>query len=239
MSWATHHSKSNRYVNLAELAVRNGDSHSWLELYGHAAEEEALALASLSKRKTQTRGVTAVRAVALWLNAGNLQQARGVADQLLKDGSLPQFAVAQLQAMFIGNDVLIAPPSKGRTTTTGGKLVGSARIPLLVSASVPQLTTLTPNSNCSAVGSGDVNNSTLMQFMTPANKVPYWSAMASEALSPVVLPADTGNAVVTFKQGLTVSFHAVGAVYYVFLNGKIVDNGTAYPFTGAVIYTSS
>jgi hypothetical protein len=237
MSWATHHSKSNRYVSLAELAVRNGDSHGWLELYRHAAEEEALALASLSNRKTQTRGVTAVRAVALWLNAGNLQQARGVADQLLKDGSLPQFAVAQLQAMFIGNNVLIAPPSKG--TTKGGKLLGSAQIPLLVSASAPQLTTLTPNSNCSAVGSGDINNSTLMQFMTPANKIPYWNAMASEALSPVVLPADTGNAIVTFKQGLTVSYYAAGAAYYVFLNGKIVDSGTVYPFTGAVIYTSS
>src|SRR5207253_7122992 len=105
--------------------------------------------------------------------------------------------------MLIGNDVLIASLFKGQAK--GVKLVDRAEIPAWLTTSQPQLTQLTPNSNSSAVGLGDVNNSTLLQFMTPPNKISYWSAMTSDALRPVVLSADIGNAVVTFKQGLTIS----------------------------------
>jgi hypothetical protein len=238
MNWATHHSQSEHYASLAELAVRDDNHQGSLELYRRAAEAEASALSCLSSRKTRTRGITAVRAVALWLNSGNVRQAQRVAKQLLREGSLPPFAVGQLQAMLIGNDVLIAAPFK--EPVDGGKLVNGAKIPAWITASPPQLTTLTPNSNCSAIGSGDVNNSTLVQFMSPPNGIQWWTAMTSDALRPVVLSADIGNATVTFKQGLAISYlPASGKLYYVLVNGNIVDSSTVYPFINAVVYVST
>jgi hypothetical protein len=238
MSWATHHSKSEHYAKLAELAVHNGKYSRSLQLYQRAAEEEALALSCLSSRKTRTRGITAVRVVALWLNSGNLQQAQSIADQWLREESLPPFAVNQLRAMLIGNKVLITASLKEQTKSAA--LTDSAEIPTWLTTSPPQVTQLTPNSNCSAVGSGDINNSTLVQFMSPPNKIPWWTTMASDALMPVVLSADIGNAIVTFKQGLTVTYRATtGNSYFVFLSGNIVDSGTVYPANGTVIYTST
>jgi hypothetical protein len=252
MSWATHHSKSERYASLAELAVRNGGLQGSLELYKRAAAEEALALSCLSKRKTQTRGITAVRVVALWLNAGNLRQARRVADQLVGEGSLPDFAVTQLHAMLIGNKVLLGAPPKGPAggvnLVVGAKpsallTTAQAQLTQLLTTAPAQLTQLTPNSNSSAVGLGDINNAILAQFLSPPspspNAIPWWTAMTSDALRPVVLSADIGNAVVTFKQGLTMSYlPAGGTSYYALLAGNIVDSGTVYPIINAVIYKS-
>ncbi|HEX8457915.1 MAG TPA: hypothetical protein VF656_11510 [Pyrinomonadaceae bacterium] len=205
----------------------------------------------MSKRKTQTRGITAVRAASLWLNAGKRRQARRFADQLLKEGSLPPFAVAQLQAMFISGKMSVAPPLMGTVkpkandvkllgTANDGKLPGSAKVLSWATVSVPQVVQLTPNSNSSALGSGDINNSTLVQFMSPPNVIPWWTAMTSNALRPVMLSADTGNAVVTFKQGLTISYLASGgSSYYVLLNGNIVDSNTNYTFTNALLYKNT
>lgn len=238
MSWATHHAKSERYASLAELAVHNGAYARSLKLYRRAAVEELLALSCLSKRKTRKRGITAVRAVALWLNAGNLLRAQHIADQLLKEESLPTFAVSQLLAMLIGNEVLITAPAHEQMKAD--TLTPSRLIPAWVTATPPQITQLTPNSNSSAVGSGDINNSTLIQFMSPPNKTAWWTTMTSDALMPVVLSADIGNAVVTFKQGLTVTYRATtGNSYFVYVNGNIVDSNTVYSMSGTVIYTSS
>lgn len=241
MSWATHHSRSGRYASLAQLATRNGGYRGALELFRRAAEEEALALSCLSKRKTPTRGVTAVRVVSLWLNAGNARRARRVADQLLKEGSVPDFAAAQLQAMFVGEGVLLATlfekPAEGAPSVEAR--AAGLKIPAWLTASPPQLTTLTPNSNSSAVGSGDINNSTLVQFMSPPNSIQWWTAMTSDALLPAVLSRDIGNATVTFKKGLSIAYYATsGGAYYVFMNGDIVDNGTIYSFTNQIVYTS-
>jgi hypothetical protein len=104
-----------------------------------------------------------------------------------------------------------------------------------------QTTALTPNSNCTAVGSGDVNNSTTIQFYSPQNIFVWWTAVVSNAIKSAVLAADIGNAVVTFKQGLTLTYVAGGTsgAYNVFLSGNIVDNGSLYTFAGSVVYMST
>lgn len=251
MSWATHHSRSERYARLALLAARNGSYRAALKLYRRAAEEEALALSCLRKRQTQMRGETAVRVVSLWLNAGKQRRARLVSDRLLKGRSLPDFATAQLRAMFIGDHVLLAKfavnPTASEalvtepTDSSPATVLPAAglRFPGWVAQSPPQLTTLTPNSNSSAIGSGDINDSTLVQFMTPPNAIQLWTAMTSDALKPAVLSRDMGNGTVTFKQGMSISFYPTsGGAYYVFMNGNIVDNDTNYTFTNQVVYTS-
>jgi hypothetical protein len=50
-----------------------------------------------------------------------------------------------------------------------------------------------------------------------------------------------GNAIVTFKKGMTLTYQASGTsgVYNVFMNGDIVDNGNVYSFTGAIVYQST
>jgi hypothetical protein len=104
-----------------------------------------------------------------------------------------------------------------------------------------QTTALTPNSNCTAVGSGDTNNSTTIQFYSPQNGVVWWTAVVSNALKTAVLAGDIGNAVVTFKQGLTLTYAATGTAgaYNVFLSGNIVDNGSLYTMAGSVVYMST
>ena len=108
-------------------------------------------------------------------------------------------------------------------------------------ASNTQTTALTPNSNCSGSGAGDTNNTTTIQFMAPGNGLVWWTAVVSAATKSASLVADTGNAVVTFKTGLTITYVAsgTGGVYNVFLTGNIVDNGTNYSFTGSVVYMST
>lgn len=103
-----------------------------------------------------------------------------------------------------------------------------------------QTTALTPNSNCTAVGSGDTNNSTSVQFYAPPNGVAWWTTGVSSAATSTTLPADIGNSVVTFKQGLTVRYlPGGGGSYNVILSGNIVDSGTVYTFTSQVIYMST
>jgi hypothetical protein len=104
-----------------------------------------------------------------------------------------------------------------------------------------QTTALTPNSNCAASGAGDTNNTTTVQFMAPGNGLVWWTAVVSAATKSAFLVADTGNAVVTFKSGLTITYVAsgTGGAYNVFLSGNIVDNGTGYSFTGSVVYMST
>jgi hypothetical protein len=103
-----------------------------------------------------------------------------------------------------------------------------------------QTTQLTPNSNCVAVGSGDSNNSTAVQFFAPPNGIAWWSTSVGAANTSAQLGADQGNAVVTFQKGLTVTYRPLGGGgYNVTLSGNITDGSTVYTYTGQVIYQST
>ena len=109
-----------------------------------------------------------------------------------------------------------------------------------MTADKPQIVPLTPHSNCSTVGSGDANNSTLIQFVSSPNAVVCWSVMVSTSTKTRRLSHDTVCAGVIFKQGLTVTYEPSGdGAYFVLLSGQIVDAGKTYPFHDLVIYTSA
>jgi hypothetical protein len=94
MSWDLHHTESER---LAQEAQGNGDVARARELYRRAAEAEARALVALDPAKSRTRAITAVSALSLWLKAGCLEMVETKGQELLADGSLPEFAQAQIR----------------------------------------------------------------------------------------------------------------------------------------------
>ena len=115
-------------------------------------------------------------------------------------------------------------------------------------AGKPQLMQLTPNSNCSAVGSGDINNSTLVQFMTPPNQLVCWSTMVSMATKTMMLANDNcckqdyihcDGALVTFQKGLKITYQPSSGGYCVLLSGTIVDTGQTYSYNNLAIYVST
>ncbi|HWS53783.1 MAG TPA: hypothetical protein VN228_06645 [Pyrinomonadaceae bacterium] len=109
-----------------------------------------------------------------------------------------------------------------------------------LSAGNTQTTALTPNSNCTAVGSGDSNDTTAIAFMSPQNGFAYWSPSVAITAPKAVNATDKGNAIVTFTKGLTVTLQqSSGGVYSVFVSGDIIDNGTLYSFINQIIYMSS
>jgi len=55
MTWADHHTQSERFAVDAELAVRQGTIERSIALYRLAAQAEAHALAELDVTKTRTR----------------------------------------------------------------------------------------------------------------------------------------------------------------------------------------
>jgi hypothetical protein len=225
MNWATHHRNSEQYAAQAAEAVAAGDAEAFRTLFGLAAEEEVAAFAGLNHCRVKKRSLVATRAVLLWLNAGKRENAENFGQLVISQGGLTPAAANQVREMLADPKVLFADRYSFVLGATPGK---------------PQVTTLTPNSNCSAVALNDANNAVSIQFMAPPNQIPWWLAMASEALLPVVNPYDEGNAVVTFKAGLTVSYRATGGGnYLVLMSGNIIDSGTTYPFTGAVIYSST
>jgi hypothetical protein len=118
---------------------------------------------------------------------------------------------------------------------------GTTAMSASATTSNSQTTALTPNSNCTAVGSGDTNNSTTVQFYSPQNGVVWWTAVVSNALKTASLGGDIGNAVVTFKQGLTLTYAPTGTAgaYNILLSGNITDNGSLYTFAGSVVYMST
>src|SRR5919197_197790 len=58
MTWADHHTQSERLAAEAELAVRQGAAAQAVDLYRLAAEAEARALAALDPTKTRTLGIS-------------------------------------------------------------------------------------------------------------------------------------------------------------------------------------
>jgi hypothetical protein len=134
MTWADHHTQSERLAAEAELAVRQGAVAQAVDLYHLAAEAEARALATLDPTKTRTLGITAVSAVALWYKAHDYPQAERLAHTWLASNRLPPFAIEQLRELlqmiwsaharervgvkFAGGEVLVS--AKGGEIVTGG-----------------------------------------------------------------------------------------------------------------------
>ncbi|MBI5120964.1 MAG: hypothetical protein HZA67_08150 [Rhodospirillales bacterium] len=102
-----------------------------------------------------------------------------------------------------------------------------------------QTTQLTANSNCTAVASGDANQSTQVRFMAPMNSTVWWMPTVSNAMVTQALPNDVGNGQVTFVKGLAINFNAMGGTAYnITLSGQIIDkvSGTA-TYSGLVIFS--
>jgi hypothetical protein len=123
MTWATYHTQSENYANLAETAAKQGHFDRAVELYRLAAKQETLALGELDPNKHRTIGITAVSAASLWSKARDLQQAQLVAYQGLATASLPVFAISQLQGLLqaIWNEQALA--KSGIKFTEGEVLV--------------------------------------------------------------------------------------------------------------------
>ena len=97
MSWAIHHSQSEKLASQAEVVFKQGDRQRAIVLYRLSAEEEERALEALDPGKTRTLGITVVSATSLWFKAEELQQAERVAYRWIAAGHLSAFATAQLQ----------------------------------------------------------------------------------------------------------------------------------------------
>lgn len=105
------------------------------------------------------------------------------------------------------------------------------------SSSLSTTTRLTPNSQSVAS-----MNTTLASISFQTSGTTYWSTSIGSSFTTAILGQNVGNDIVTFKQGLKVTYSAQpGGTYNVLLNGTIVDSLTTYQFTGTVIgvYTPS
>jgi hypothetical protein len=68
-SWAEFHQASETAAIEAERRLREGNQSQAALLYAQAAEHEQKALAAIDPAKLRTKGITAVSAVALWLQS--------------------------------------------------------------------------------------------------------------------------------------------------------------------------
>lgn len=100
MTWAKHHSESERLAAEAEALLRRGEIDEAVEVYRRAAAAEALALSALDPEKRKTFGITAVSAAALWYKARDYAEAERVACAHLITANLSHFAKAQLQTLI-------------------------------------------------------------------------------------------------------------------------------------------
>ncbi|MEG2031597.1 MAG: hypothetical protein RR376_13215 [Janthinobacterium sp.] len=96
-------------------------------------------------------------------------------------------------------------------------------------------TNTSPNSLALAIASGDANNQTGVAFQFQG-RITYWNPGVSTGYTTIKLANDTGNAVVTWKAGLTVTYSPqTTGLYNVLLDGEIVDSGSVYVYTGFVL----
>ena len=100
MSWATHHSQSEKSASQAEAAFKKGDKARAMDFYRLSAEAEERALNELDPGKTRTLGITAVSAASLWFKAKEFKHAEQIAYGWLASNLLPDFATAQLQELL-------------------------------------------------------------------------------------------------------------------------------------------
>jgi hypothetical protein len=104
----------------------------------------------------------------------------------------------------------------------------------------PHITDLSPHSRCVVTPSGDVNNTTDVQFQLFSGGVNCWNAVVSTGEAQVELPADLPCGPVTYRQGLKLEYRA-GAIgsYLILLSGSIVDQSQPYPFTPYLVIFQS
>lgn len=100
MSWAEHHSESERLASAAHEAMRKGDAASAEDLYVAAAKAEKAAFDTLDFAKQRTRGITAVSAVSLFYKGKDYAMSQSFACHCLADSDLPAFAVSQIQNLL-------------------------------------------------------------------------------------------------------------------------------------------
>ena len=92
--------QSENLAGLAEVALRQHDVQRAVELYKLAAQQETLAINFIDPSKVRTLGITAVSAASLWYKAGEYQQSQIVIYRALATGTLPLFAVDELQGLL-------------------------------------------------------------------------------------------------------------------------------------------
>lgn len=98
----------------------------------------------------------------------------------------------------------------------------------------PQGMALTANSDAIATASNDLNDNTTVALR--ANGTAYWTVLLSTGNILLRLDANRGDAIVTFQQGLTLRFQALGPQQYqILIDGPILDGGTQYTLTGKVV----
>ena len=98
----------------------------------------------------------------------------------------------------------------------------------------PQTTVLTPDSDAVASSIGNPNDA--LTIALRIRGITHWTALLSTADVDIALPADQGNAIVTFKTGLGLHLTANGAAgFNVFLTGTIIDDGVTYNLKGAFL----
>jgi hypothetical protein len=97
MSWLESHTNSEKLAMDAAESLRRGEKDIALRLYREAAKFEERALYQVDASKARTRGITAVSAVALWFKAAEYALAKRLADIMLADQSIPDFARKQLK----------------------------------------------------------------------------------------------------------------------------------------------
>ena len=92
-------------------------------------------------------------------------------------------------------------------------------------------TPLTPNSHAVAVKIADLNNDTLISFISL--DATYWSALVSSSTTVVTNNRNKGNDIVVFKSGLEVEYIAMSGGYYtVIVTGYIKDSKILYELVG-------
>ena len=125
--WAKNHRDSERLAGEAESVIAS--FRAWMarrgrlwdenknpcftarDLYRRAAASEEAALLGVPDANIQTRGITAVRAVNLWLKAGRRDEAERSARRSLRELVLPPSARGQLEALLA--DAGIFGPGEG------------------------------------------------------------------------------------------------------------------------------
>lgn len=100
MSWAEHHTESERLAGAAHAALRTGDLAQAETLYLAAGKAEQAAFDSLEPGKQRTRGITAVSTVSLFYKGQDYATAQAFACRCLANEELPTFAVPQLQNLL-------------------------------------------------------------------------------------------------------------------------------------------
>ncbi len=100
MSWAEHHSESERLASAAHEAMRKGDAANAERFFIAAGRAERAAFDALDPAKQRTRGITAVSAVSLFYKGKDYAASQSFACHCLASTELPAFAVSQIQNLL-------------------------------------------------------------------------------------------------------------------------------------------